>query len=60
MVVNTVDSECSGVTCLEQPQEFTVTRSNMIPHPNFRIVIFMDSVSKDIIVNKFMTGTGFS
>ena len=33
--VNTLDPVCSGVTCLEQPQEFTVTQSNLIPHPDF-------------------------
>ena len=28
--VNTRGPECSGVTCLEQPQALTVTRSNLI------------------------------
>ena len=33
--VNILDPECSGVTCLEQPQDFTVTQSNLIPDPDF-------------------------
>ena len=35
LVVNTRAPDCSGATCLEQPQDFTVTRSNLIPHPDF-------------------------
>ena len=35
LVVNTRGPDCSGSECLEEPQDFTVTRTHLIPHPGF-------------------------